>query len=87
MIIRNNSYHYSIDSVYLSQKERGKKTVIQSSKELLKYMEVSGPVAMTTEKQLNEIDMRVQQLLALIKNDITKSFTFVATDERPRKPH
>lgn len=35
-------------------------------------MEVSGPVAMNTEILLNEIDMRIQQLLDMIKNEITK---------------
>ena len=72
LVTGNNSYHYHIDSVYLSQKERGEKAKKITSKELFKNMEVSGPVAMNTEILLNEIDMRIQQLLDMIKNEITK---------------
>ena len=66
----DNSYHYSIDSVYLSEKERGRKTIKTPSKHILKNMEVSGPTAMITENLLNEIDMRIQQLLDMIKNRV-----------------
>ena len=66
----NNGYHYSIDSVYLSEKERGGKAVKTPSKDILKNLEVSGPTAMITENLLNEIDMRLQQLLDIIKNRV-----------------
>lgn len=68
----NNSYHYSIDSIYLSEKERGRKTTKTPSKDILKNMEVSGPTAMITENLLNEIDMRIQQLLDMIKNRVNR---------------
>ena len=73
VLLMNEGYKYRIDSVYLSEKRRGGKTDIIPSKILLKNMESSGEVAMRTETLLNEIDMRLQQLLAFIKNDITQS--------------
>lgn len=69
--ITDNGYKYLIDSVYLKQAERGGKTTIIPSEELVKGMDINGNVAINTEKQLNEIDMDFQQLLDLIKNEIT----------------
>ncbi|MEO6537385.1 MAG: hypothetical protein ABIT07_06905 [Ferruginibacter sp.] len=73
ILLKNEGYKYKIDRVYLTEKKRGGKTDTIPSKILLKNMESSGEVAMRTEALLNEIDMRVQQLLAFIKNDITQS--------------
>ena len=64
--VDNGKYGYRIDSVYIKQVERGGKTVKLSSQELLKGMDVSGPVSQSTEKQLNEIDMNFQKLIALV---------------------
>jgi hypothetical protein len=63
---KDDGYKYNIDSVFLISKERGGKTKIISSEDLFKDMEVTGPVATQTEKTLNEIDMRIQQLLDLL---------------------
>jgi hypothetical protein len=71
--VKNERYDYRIDSVFLFQKERGGKSKVIPSEELLKGMEVSGPVAATTERLLNEIDMRIVQLLDQLKNDAAKS--------------
>lgn len=64
-------YSYVLDSVFLVVKEKGGKTTTISSKDLYKGMEESGKVALQTEALLNEIDMRVQRLLALLRKEIT----------------
>jgi len=69
----DGKYKYRIDSVYIKQAERGGKTNKISSEELLKGMEVTGPTSANTEKQLNEIDMNFQKLLALVNNDMKKT--------------
>ena len=66
----NNGYTYHIDSVYLKEQERGKKAKVKSSKELLEGMGEAGKPLIETEKIVNEIDMRFQQLLAGIKSAI-----------------
>ena len=71
LTIKNGSYKYRIDSVYIMQKQRGiKKPVMQSAEDLFKGMDISGNVAINTEKQLNEIDMDLEQLLDLIQRDM-----------------
>jgi hypothetical protein len=68
--LKNDAYEYKIDSVVLRQKERGYKTTLISSKELIKELDNTGTVATLVEKQLNEIDMRFQQLLDVLRNDL-----------------
>jgi len=63
---------YRIDSVYITQKERGGASRKLSSEELLKGMDVFGPVASVAEKQLNEIDMNFQRLIDLIGADMKR---------------
>lgn len=64
--VDDGKYEYRIDSVYIKQVERGGKTIKMPSEELVKGMDVSGPVSAATEKQLNEIDMNFQKLIDLI---------------------
>src|SRR5204863_855643 len=64
---------YSIDSVYITEKERGGPTQEFSSEEILKRMDISGPVAANAEKQLNEIDMNFQKLIDLIGADMKRT--------------
>jgi len=71
--VRDGAYEYQIDSVYLKQEERGGSTKLISSRELLKGMDVSGEASWITEKQLNEIDMNLQKLLALVKGEMKKA--------------
>ena len=71
-IVKNECYSFKIDSVFLVQKERGEKSKMIPAETLLKGMEVSGPVAANTEKLLNEIDMHIQELLDLLRNDVEK---------------
>ncbi len=71
--VDDGKYEYRIDSVYIKQVERGGKTIRISSEELLKGMEVSGPVSANAEKQLNEIDMNFQKLLDLVNADMKKA--------------
>ena len=70
--VKDDGYKYEIDSVYIKEARRGGKTIKIPSDELINGMESSGNVAIDTEKQLNEIDMRFQQLLAFIKRDISR---------------
>lgn len=71
--VNDGNYKYRIDSVYIKQVERGGKTIKISSEELLKGMDVSGPVSLNAEKQMNEIDMNFQKLLALVNADMKKT--------------
>src|SRR5260221_789666 len=71
--VEDGKYKYRIDSVYIKTTQRGGKTKKISSEELLKGMEVSGPTSANTEKQLNEIDVNFQKLLALVNNDMKKT--------------
>lgn len=68
--ISDGEYKYKIDSVYIDQHERGGKTTEIPSEELVKLMDISGPVAADTEKKLNEIDMEFQKVIALIKREV-----------------
>jgi hypothetical protein len=69
--IDDGKYKYRIDSVRIKQVERGGKTTMISSQELVEGMDESGPVSANTEKQVNEIDMVFQKLLDLLKEGIT----------------
>lgn len=69
----DGAYAYHIDSLYLKEHERGGKTDITSSKKLWKQMEESGNVAIGTERVLNEIDMTLQKMLAVLKSGIKLS--------------
>jgi len=71
--VENERYDYRIDSVYLVQKEPGHHSTKISSEDLLKKMESSGPVAASTERQLNEIDMDFQKLIDQINDDMAKT--------------
>jgi hypothetical protein len=71
--IRDGGYQYQIDSVYLKEEERGGRTKFLSSNELLKGMEVSGSASWMMEEQLNEIDMNLQKVIALVKGEMNKS--------------
>jgi hypothetical protein len=65
-------YAYRLDKFFVVEKERGGKTRKIPGAALLKNMEESGLLAQRTEEVLNEIDMRIQKLLAELKNDVTR---------------
>lgn len=69
---KEGGYEYRIDSVYVTEKTGGETETVRTGKQLLKEMEVSGPVSEKAEKILNEIDMNFQKLLALLKTAISK---------------
>jgi len=71
--VHDGDYEYQIDSVYLKQQERGGSAKLTSSQELLKGMDVSGEASWIMEKQLNEIDMNIQKLLALVNREMQKT--------------
>jgi len=68
--VDNGKYEYRIDSVSIKQVKRGGKTIRIYSQELLEGLDVtvSGfvPGSGNVEKQLNEIDMNFQKLIALV---------------------
>ena len=70
--LKEGFYHYKIDSVYVLSKEIGYETTTITSKELVEKLDDTGPVASAAEKQLNEIDMRFEQLTDLLKNYLKK---------------
>lgn len=71
----DNGYDYVIDSVSMKETKRGLSTTVKSSKEILEEMEDFGKQAEDTERILNEIDLRIQQLLALMKKSMTADKT------------
>ncbi|GAC1421498.1 MAG: hypothetical protein NVSMB67_16510 [Flavisolibacter sp.] len=71
--VKKGEYKYKIDSVFVRQNERHIKTIDIPSEDLLAGMNISGNVAINTEKQLNEIDMDLQKLLALLHNQILEA--------------
>lgn len=73
LAVDDGGYKYRIDSVVLEQQERGQKKIKMSSEKMLKGVDVTGPESREAEKQLNELDMNFQKILALIKADIKKS--------------
>jgi hypothetical protein len=66
----SNGYEYRIDNVSMTEQVRGEKPEKRSDKELLKGLGESGKVAIETEKVLNEIDMRFQEIIARLKQKI-----------------
>ena len=70
--VNDGGYEYRIDSVYLKETERGGGTRLISSEELLKGMDVSGAASWIMEKQLNDIDMNLQKLIALVNGEMKK---------------
>jgi hypothetical protein len=68
-----NGYEYVIDSVFLTDQERGEKVDTLSSEKLLENMEETGEIVGVTEKILNEIDMRFQKLIAMLRSEMKKS--------------
>jgi hypothetical protein len=70
--VKDEGYKYEIDSVYIKSAEKGGKTIIMPSEELVKGMDMTGNPAIDAEKQLNEIDMRIQQLLDFIYRDVKR---------------
>src|SRR5436190_2851221 len=68
--VHDGEYQYRIDSVYLQETERGGSTKLASSEQLLKGMDVSGAASWIMEKQLHEIDMNLQKVIALVKSEM-----------------
>jgi uncharacterized protein with TBP-like fold DUF4468 len=68
--VKDGGYQYKIDSVYLQEQERGGNMKLTSSRELLKGMDVSGSASWMMEEQLNEIDMNLQKVIAMVKGEM-----------------
>jgi len=68
-----NEIGYEIGNIKLSIKERGKKTKTLHAEEILKGMEENGKVAMMSEKELNEIDMHLQNLIATMQAQLNNN--------------
>jgi len=73
MKIKKDGYKYHIHKVHVVQYKSGVKISDISSEDLLEGMDSSGDTAAKTEKQLNEIDMDFQKIIALIKADMNGS--------------
>ena len=63
-----NVIGYEIGDIKLTIRERGKKTKTLRAEEILKGMGEHGRVAMIAEQHLNEIDMHLQKLIALMQS-------------------
>lgn len=66
----DSGYHYRIDNISMTEQVRGEKSKKRSDKELLKGLGESGKISIETEKILNEIDMRFQEIIARLKQKI-----------------
>lgn len=67
----DTGYEYLIDEVFFTQRERGKKAMVISDKQVIEGIGETGKVVGETEKILNETDMRFQKLLALLKSAVS----------------
>lgn len=70
-----DGFEYAIDSVSMTEIKRGFSTTKKSSKEMLEVMEDFGVQAENMERVLNEIDMRIQHLIVLLKQRIRNDAT------------
>jgi hypothetical protein len=66
--VKDDEIDYEINNVILKLQERGDKPRFIPSHVLLKKMEENGKVARETERQLNEIDMYIQRMIAMMKS-------------------
>ena len=75
--VDDGKYEYRIDSVSIKQVERGGKTTMIYAEELLKGLDLTAsgfvPGYGDVEKQVNEIDMNLQKLIALVSTDMKRS--------------
>lgn len=65
---KNEELEYKIDKVYLHETQRGYVTKSISSKDLIDALEEGGVVVRETEKILNEMDMRFQEIFARLRS-------------------
>ena len=76
LTVDDGKYEYRIDSVSIKQVERGGKTTRIYADELLKGLDLTAsgfvPGYVDVEKQVNEIDMNFQKLIALISADMKR---------------
>ena len=63
-----NVIGYEIGDIRLTIRERGKKEKTLRAEEILKGIGEHGRVAIIAEQQLNEIDMHLQKLIALMQS-------------------
>jgi hypothetical protein len=74
LAVHDGKYDYRVDSVHIKQVERGGKTTIIYSEELLQGLDLTAsgfvPAYGEVEKQVNEIDMNFQKLIALVNADM-----------------
>ena len=68
--INEKGVDYKIDKFILEEKKRGGELESTTGEDLLSDMGESGKPAIEAERILNEIDMRVQQLLALLNKEL-----------------
>lgn len=68
----SNGYAYTVDSVFVTEKRRGWKEKRTDSKDMIDALEETGKAAVELEVLLNEIDLRIQQLLAVLATEMRK---------------
>jgi hypothetical protein len=68
-----NGYAYTVDSVFVTEKRRGWKEKKKDSKEMIEALEETGNAAIELEILLNEIDLRIQQLLTILEKEMRKT--------------
>lgn len=70
--VNDKSVDYKIDKFIMEEKKRDGEFESTSGEDLVSDMGESGKPAIEAERILNEIDMRIQQLLALISKELPK---------------
>ncbi|HVK98008.1 MAG TPA: hypothetical protein VM368_09325 [Flavisolibacter sp.] len=66
----NGLYNYEVDKVFVVEKRRGSTNQTRTSKEIIKSIEEGGEAMVEAEKLLNELDLRIQMVLTILKNRI-----------------
>lgn len=64
----DKGYGYQIENVSVKEGRRGGELKELTAKDLLEGREQTGPAAIANERLLNEIDMRFQKIITLLKN-------------------
>ncbi|NTS41385.1 hypothetical protein HRG84_10760 [Flavisolibacter sp. BT320] len=67
-----NGYAYTVDSVFVTERRRGWKEKRTDAKDMIEALEETGKAAIELEVLLNEIDLRIQQMLTMLATEMRK---------------
>lgn len=73
LIPETDGYTYTVDSVFVTEKRRGWKEKRTDAEDMIEALEETGNAAIELEILLNEIDLRIQQLLTILETEMRKA--------------